>query len=129
MAKKEVIVSHPNYKGKLTFGQKASDVVTYFIGSWKFIFFMILLMGVWICGNVMMFLNRWDPYPFILLNLVLGCIGSLISPVILMSQNRQDEKNRVRANYDYAVDRKAEREVEQLKKDVKEIKDLLLKRK
>ena len=65
---------------------------------------------------------RWDPYPFILLNLVLSCLAALQAPIIMMSQNRQNERDRITAKYDYAVNRKAEREVQEILRDLQQIK-------
>ena len=72
--------------------------------------------------NVMAWINHWDPYPFILLNLVLSCLAAMQAPVILMSQNRTTERDRARAEYDYQVNRKAEREIEQIQKTLEIIK-------
>lgn len=97
-----------------TAGQKAADFITKWAGSWGFIsgFFVVLLL--WIGANVYGWLNQWDPYPFILLNLVLSCLAAVQAPVILMSQNRQAQKDRLKASYDYAVNRKAERKIEEV---------------
>ncbi len=82
----------------LTFGQKIADKVALFGGSWTFIISFFLFITIWIISNVF-FLNQktFDPYPFILLNLILSCIAAVQAPVIMMSQNRQEEKDRVRA--------------------------------
>jgi uncharacterized membrane protein len=122
---KEEEDKHPTLKGKLTLGQRAADVVTGFFGSWAFIIFILIFMAIWMSINVMMVLYRWDPYPFILLNFVLSCLAALQAPVILMSQNRQAERDRITAKYDYQVNRKAEREITDIKNDVEEIKRML----
>jgi uncharacterized membrane protein len=75
-----------------------------------------------------MVVKKWDPYPFILLNFVLSTLAALQAPVILMSQNRAAERDRVNAKYDYQVNRKAEREIQNMQKDLEEIKDLLKKK-
>ena len=76
--------------------------------------------------NVYGWINSWDPYPFILLNLVLSCIAALQAPVILMSQNRQSKKDRQQLEYDYAVNRKAEREIEAIQKQLNRIEKRLI---
>lgn len=104
-------------------GQKISDKVARFGGSWKFIISFTLIIFVWILYNILgPKQDNFDPYPFILLNLVLSCIAALQAPVIMMSQNRQEEKDRKRAENDYLVNLKAEMEVRSLQKKV----DLLL---
>jgi len=104
-------------------GQKISDKVARFGGSWKFIIIFTLVIFVWILYNLLgPHKDSFDPYPFILLNLVLSCVAALQAPVIMMSQNRQEEKDRKRAENDYLVNLKAELEVRSLQKKV----DLLL---
>lgn len=98
-----------------TFGEKIADKVAAFGGSWKFIILFVSIIIVWISSNVIMLTAKvFDPYPFILLNLVLSCIAALQAPVIMMSQNRQEEKDRQRAQNDYKVNIKAEIEIRQL---------------
>jgi uncharacterized membrane protein len=99
----------------LTPGQKISDRVAHFGGSWKFIIiFMVVLVG-WIIYNVTLPApERFDPYPFILMNLVLSCVAALQAPVIMMSQNRQEEKDRKRSENDYLINMKAEVEIRSL---------------
>lgn len=75
--------------------------------------------------NLYGYVQHWDPYPFILLNLTLSCLAALQAPIILMSQNRQAERDRVTAKYDYAVNRKAEREIQKMQKDLNSIKRML----
>lgn len=116
---------HVSNKKTLTFGQRASDTLTAFLGSWFFIISFLLFLMAWMFVNVMAFIGTWDPYPFILLNLALSCLASLQAPIIMMSQNRQAERDRVFAKYDYAVNRKAEREIQNMQKDLDEIKALL----
>ena len=104
-----------------TFGQRASDGIAKWAGSWVFILSFILFLVLWMMVNVYAWINTWDPYPFILLNLVLSCVAALQAPVILMSQNRQSQKDRVKAEYDYRVNRKAEKYIEEILKRVKGI--------
>jgi len=96
----------------LTRGQSLSDKVAQFGGSWKFIMSFLTLLAIWIIFNIVMTgVFRFDPYPFILMNLVLSCIAALQAPIIMMSQNRKEEKDRKRAENDYLVNLKAEIEV------------------
>jgi uncharacterized membrane protein len=120
---------HPVLKQKLTIGQRAADIVTLIVGSWGFIIGVLILLGIWMSLNVYMVIYRWDPYPFILLNFVLSCLAALQAPVILMSQNRQAERDRIAAKYDYQVNRKAEREISNMQKDLDKITALLKKKK
>lgn len=93
---------------KTTFGQRAADAVARFAGSWAFIFSFIAIMAVWMVLNVLMGAMAFDGYPFILLNLVLSCIAAVQAPLIMMSQNRQEAKDRQRAENDYRVNLKNE---------------------
>ena len=93
---------------KKTFGQKAADAVARFAGSWAFIFSFIAMMIVWMIINIILASQAFDAYPFILLNLVLSCIAAVQAPLIMMSQNRQEEKDRRRAENDFVVNLKSE---------------------
>lgn len=93
---------------KLTFGQRASDAVARFAGSWAFIFSFIAIMVVWMVLNIVLRDKAFDAYPFILLNLVLSCIAAVQAPLIMMSQNRQEAKDRERAENDFKVNLKSE---------------------
>ncbi len=98
-----------------TLGQRVADRVAAFGGSWKFIIFFSITIIAWIAGNVYILHNKgFDPYPFILLNLILSCLAALQAPVIMMSQNRQEEKDRQRAKSDYMVNLKSELEIRML---------------
>lgn len=100
---------------KLTFGQRIADKVASFGGSWTFIISFAVFIFVWISLNVFWLLNKgFDPYPFILLNLLLSCLAALQAPVIMMSQNRQEEKDRERAKKDYMINLKSELEIRTL---------------
>ncbi len=97
---------------ELTAGQRLADAVASFGGSWKFIISFAVFMTIWIGGNaVLLASNAFDPYPFILLNLILSCIAALQAPIIMMSQNRQEEKDRSRAKKDYMINLKSELEI------------------
>lgn len=94
------------------FGQKIADKVADFGGSWTFIISFLLFIIFWIGSNVTILMNKgFDPYPFILLNLILSCVAALQAPVIMMSQNRQEEKDRNRAKKDYMINLKSELEI------------------
>jgi uncharacterized membrane protein len=116
--KEQEIVSrnvHIESEQSLTFGDRISDKIAGFAGSWVFIcsFFCVLLL--WIGVNSWLLIWRpFDPYPFILLNLVLSCLAAIQAPIILMSQNRQETRDRVRAEHDYIVNLKAELEIRHL---------------
>jgi uncharacterized membrane protein len=98
---------------KVTFGDHVSDAVATFGGSWRFIFLFLSGMGVWVLLNTV-FGQKWDPYPYILLNLLLSMLAALQAPIIMMSQNRQDAKDRIRSEADYRVNVKAEVEIAEL---------------
>jgi len=108
---------HPILVNKRTFGQKAADIIALFAGSWTFIIVFVLFLLVWMTINAVWIIlgKSWDPYPFILLNLILSCITALQAPVILMSQNRQTQRDRLHAEYDYQVNKKAEKEIREIK--------------
>ena len=100
---------------EITFGQKLADKVAEFGGSWGFIIFFLSFLVAWILLNVFWLSNHgFDPYPFILLNLILSCIAAIQAPVIMMSQNRQEEKDRERAKKDYKINLKSELEIREL---------------
>lgn len=112
-------------RAKLTPAQRAADVLTEVMGSWGFLIGFVIFIVVWIGLNLYGWSAHWDPYPFILLNLVLSCLSAAQAPIILMSQNRQTERDRNFAKYDYQVNRKAEREIRDMQKDLEEIKQLI----
>ena len=100
---------------KPTYGQRTADKVAKFGGSWKFIILFFILLSIWILINIFLpQTKKFDPYPFILMNLVLSCIAALQAPVIMMSQNRQEEKDRQRNINDYMINLKAEVEIRTL---------------
>ncbi len=95
-----------------TFGERTADKIAEFGGSWTFIISFGIFIAVWIGANVWLLLNKgFDPYPFILLNLILSCLAALQAPVIMMSQNRQEQKDRERAKSDYQINLRAELEI------------------
>lgn len=98
-----------------TFGQKIADKVASFGGSWTFILSFVFFLILWICVNAFILLHKaYDPYPFILLNLILSCIAALQAPIIMMSQNRQEQIDRKRAKNDYMINLKSELEIRML---------------
>ncbi|OQP39744.1 hypothetical protein A4H97_16085 [Niastella yeongjuensis] len=108
---------------QLSFGQRLADRVARFGGSWKFISWFAVILAIWIGVNlVLVTRDRFDPYPFILLNLLLSCLAAIQAPVIMMSQNRQEEKDRKRNENDYVVNLKAEIEIRTLHQKI----DLLI---
>ena len=112
----------PDMERRLTFGEKVSDKLATFGGSWKFILSFIFLMILWIAVNVYFLADRaFDPFPFILLNLCLSCLAAIQAPIILMSQNRQEDKDRTRAEHDYQVNLKAEIEIKHLHEKIDHI--------
>lgn len=107
----------------LTQGQKISDKVAYFGGSWKFIIFFGVFLTIWIIFNIFAIgVWKFDPFPFILMNLILSCIAALQAPIIMMSQNRQEEKDRKRSENDYLINLKSEMQIRSLHQKM----DLLL---
>ncbi len=114
---------NPEFESALTFGERVADAVARFGGSWRFIIIFAAILLTWITINCIALLMRpFDPYPFILLNLVLSCLAAVQAPVIMMSQNRQEAKDRVRAEHDYQINLKAELEIRHLNQKM----DLLL---
>ena len=99
---------------KYTLGQRAADAIAKFAGSWAFIFAFTGVLILWMVVNTILASNAFDPYPFILLNLVLSCVAAIQAPLIMMSQNRQEEKDRRRAENDYKVNLKTEIMIEDL---------------
>lgn len=125
--KKIVSGVHPVIGHKRSFGQKAADMLAEWAGSWTFIIILFLFLGVWVITNGYFILKYAkgdisDPFPFILLNLILATLSTIQAPIILMSQNREIQRDRLRAEYDYEINKKAE-------KEIREIKGILLRRK
>ena len=115
---------HPIFKSPRTLGQKAADWIAKWAGSWTFIILFFTFLIFWMLTNgyfVLKYVKEGviDPYPFILLNLALSCLAAIQAPIILMSQNRENQRDRLRAQYDYAINKKAE-------KEIREIRNLLL---
>ena len=117
----EILTSLPDseFEADLTLGQRLADRIATFGGSWAFITLFGVVILVWMVTNVIVLATRpFDPYPFILLNLVLSCLAALQAPVIMMSQNRQEARDRSRATHDYQINLKAELEIRHLHQKV-----------
>ncbi|MFA6272137.1 MAG: DUF1003 domain-containing protein [Patescibacteria group bacterium] len=117
----ETITENDNVLAKedLKLGDKISDRVALFGGSWKFIIIFFIILFGWISLNSMLILKKpFDPYPFILMNLILSCIAAIQAPIIMMSQNRQEKKDRIRSENDYKVNLKSEIEIRTLHEKV-----------
>jgi len=129
MDKKEVKKEdqHPVQKIEQTLGQKAADWLTKWAGSWVFIITFLVFLVIWIIVNTawIVFGKSWDPYPFILLNLALSCLAAIQAPIILMSQNRQTQRDRIKSEYDYSINRKAEREIQEIKVQLNRVENFL----
>ena len=114
LADSKISVRPENEKDKCTLGQRAADAIAKFAGSWAFIFSFTGILIIWMVINIILASKAFDPYPFILLNLVLSCVAAIQAPLIMMSQNRQEEKDRRRAENDYKVNLKTEIMIEDL---------------
>ena len=114
LADSKISVSPEKEKEKYTLGQRAADTIAKFAGSWAFIFSFAGVLILWMVVNAILATKAFDPYPFILLNLVLSCVAAIQAPLIMMSQNRQEEKDRHRAENDYKVNLKTEIMIEDL---------------
>jgi CRP/FNR family transcriptional regulator, cyclic AMP receptor protein len=110
---------------KYTFGERIADMVASFGGSWTFIIVFGIVLVLWTTANVLLRRRAWDPYPFILLNLFLSMLAAIQAPVIMMSQNRQDKKDRLRSELDFDVNRRAEAEIQNLSRKLNLMTDQL----
>jgi len=121
LQKHEILSSHidEEYESELTFGERLSDRIAAFGGSWKFMIIFAGILFVWVMINSVFLLSRpFDPYPYILLNLILSCLAAVQAPIIMMSQNRQEAKDRLRASHDYQINLKAELEIRNLQQKI-----------
>lgn len=114
LADSKISVNPTDKKEINTVGQRAADAIAKFAGSWAFIFSFTGVLVLWMIINTVLAVKAFDPYPFILLNLVLSCVAAIQAPLIMMSQNRQEEKDRRRAENDYKVNLKTEIMIEDL---------------
>ncbi|MAS35236.1 MAG: hypothetical protein CL610_14585 [Anaerolineaceae bacterium] len=99
-------------------GQKAADRVASIVGSWRFIIIQSVLLMFWVLLNISGWVFKWDPYPFILMNLVLSTQAAFTAPIIMMSQNRQAERDRLESHMDFEIDRQAEEEIRAIKEQL-----------
>ena len=105
---------HQEHKDNLTFGSRLADSVATGMGSWRFIIIQTCIVAVWMGLNVVALVNHWDPYPFILLNLLFSTQAAYAAPIIMMAQNRQNERDRMHAEADYQTNIDAKLEIEAL---------------
>jgi len=105
----------------LTLGEKISDKIAEFGGSWYFIISFFIFLMIWIILNLIFFIHPFDPFPFILLNLCLSCLASVQAPIILMTANRQESRDRIRDEKEYIINQKAEMEIMQLHRKIDDI--------
>jgi uncharacterized membrane protein len=108
-----------------TLGERMADHLAAAVGSWTFIIVFLAFLAVWMAVNVVAWTQHWDPYPFILLNLILSCLAAIQAPIILMSQNREEARDRIRAEADYEVNLKAEVLLEHLTQEVDTLKAMI----
>lgn len=109
----------PEMEATLTRGQKLADMIASFGGSWTFILSFFSFLMIWMAVNVWVLSSKpFDPFPFILLNLILSCLAAIQAPIIMMSQNRQEQKDRLRAEHDYKINLKAELEIKLLSEKI-----------
>jgi uncharacterized membrane protein len=112
---------HEEHSESLTFGQKLADKVATGMGSWKFIIIQTVIVILWMGMNVIGFMYHWDVYPFILLNLLFSTQAAYAAPIIMMSQNRQGERDRAQAKADYETNLEAKMEIEELQRTLNKL--------
>ena len=105
---------HQKHKSEMSFGQRLADSVATGMGSWRFIIIQTVIVIAWMALNVVAFLDHWDPYPYILLNLLFSTQAAYAAPIIMMAQNRQGERDRAQADEDFRTNVEAKKEIEQL---------------
>lgn len=105
---------HERHKAEYTLGQRVADATARVLGSWPFIIIQTLFVAAWVALNLVAWLRHWDPYPFILLNLMFSVQAAYAGPVLMMSQNRQAERDRYQAQADYETNVKGEKEIEEI---------------
>ncbi|PTT32551.1 hypothetical protein DBR28_15160, partial [Chryseobacterium sp. HMWF028] len=105
-------------ESELTLGEKVADKVALFGGSWSFIIVFFSFIAIWMIMNIWLLIKSFDPFPFILLNLILSCLAAIQAPIIMMSQNRQEQKDRQRGEHDYKINLKAELEIKLLSEKI-----------
>lgn len=105
---------HQKHKESLSFGDKLADNVANGMGSWKFIIYQTVIVILWMTLNVIGLINHWDAYPFILMNLIFSTQAAYAAPIIMMAQNRQNDRDRLQAAQDYQTNIDAKKEIESL---------------
>ena len=105
---------HANHTERLEFGQRLADSVAKGMGSWRFIIIQTVIVAIWMMLNVLAFVHHWDVYPYILLNLLFSTQAAYAAPIIMMAQNRQNERDRANADADYQTNIEAKKEIEEL---------------
>lgn len=112
---------HTKHQESLTFAQKLADKIALFAGSWTFIILQTVVVTLWVGINIVGYVQHWDPYPFILLNLIFSTQAAYTAPILMMSQNRQSERDRVQAQADFETNTIARKEIEALQKELARI--------
>lgn len=112
---------HSKHTESLSFGSRLSDSVASNMGSWRFIIIQTVIVGIWMVLNVIAYISHWDPYPFILLNLLFSTQAAYAAPIIMMAQNRQNQRDRVHAEEDYQTNIDAKKEIEALAEQLNSI--------
>jgi uncharacterized membrane protein len=107
---------HQKHRESLTIGQRIADKLANGMGSWNFIIWQSAIVIIWMAGNIVGYMRHWDPYPFILLNLLFSTQAAYAAPIIMMAQNRQNERDRLHAEEDFKTNVRAEAEIEELQK-------------
>ena len=121
-----VVDINQEHERLLTVGDRIADHVAEIMGSWPFIIIQSMVLGAWITINVIAYIQHWDPYPFILLNLALSFQAAYAAPIIMMSQNRQADKDRLMAQHDYEINLKAEQEVKAIMHHLEQQDDIMI---
>ena len=112
---------HEKHVEVSTIGQRLADIVAYGMGSWRFIIIQTIIVFIWMVVNFIGYLSHWDPYPFILLNLLFSLQAAYAAPIIMMSQNRQNDRDREQAKADYQTNVEAKLEIEALQRQLSNI--------
>jgi uncharacterized membrane protein len=112
---------HDKHFNSLNFGDRLADSVAAGMGSWRFIIIQTIVVVLWMILNVVAFIFHWDPYPFILLNLIFSTQAAYAAPIIMMSQNRQSQRDRIQAQEDYRTNCEAKEEIEAIQLQIKNL--------
>ncbi len=112
---------HDEHHSTRNFGQRLADTVANGMGSWRFIIWQTIIVAIWMILNVLAYVHHWDEYPFILLNLVFSTQAAYAAPIIMMAQNRQNERDRAQADSDFRTNKEAKLEIEELQKKLNAI--------